>query len=121
MGIATRPAAAQVAVIGLGRMGLPIARNLLERGLLVTGYRRTRCDELVGAGGTMARSAADAAAQADVVMSILPDADAVEDVVNGPAGTLTAMRPGTVHIEMSTISAERKLRVRDAVRAAGGD
>ena len=121
MGIATRPAAAQVAVIGLGRMGLPIARNLLERGLLVTGYRRTRCDEIAGAGGTMARSAADAAAQADVVLSIVPDADAVEDVITGPAGTLAAMRPGTVHIEMSTIPVDRKLRLRDAVRELGGD
>jgi L-threonate 2-dehydrogenase len=121
MGIANGPAAVQVAVIGLGRMGLPIARNLLERGLVVTGYRRTPGDELARAGGTMARSAADAAAQADVVLSIVPDADAVEDVVTGPAGTLTAMRPGTVHIEMSTIPVERKLRLRDAVRAAGGD
>ena len=82
------------------------------------GYRRTPSDELAGAGGATARSAADAAAQADVVLSIVPDADAVEDVVTGPAGTLAAMRPGTVHIEMSTIPVERKLRMRDAVRAA---
>jgi putative dehydrogenase len=113
--------AVRVAVIGLGKMGLPIARNLLERGLAVTGYRRTAVDELGHLGARMAHSAAEAAADADVLLSIVPDAEAVEDVVTGPVGTLTTMRPGTVHIEMSTISVDRKLRVRDAVRAAGGD
>lgn len=111
----------RVAVIGLGRMGLPIARNLLERGFAVTGYRRSRSGELAAAGGTVADSAAKAVADADVVLSIVPDADAVEDVVTGPAGTLAGMRPGTVHIEMSTIPVERKLALRQAVRAAGGD
>jgi L-threonate 2-dehydrogenase len=111
----------RVAVIGLGKMGLPIARNLLERGFAVTGYRRTPIDELSGAGATMAASAADAAAAADVVLSIVPDADAVDQVVTGPGGTLRSLRPGTVHIEMSTIQVDRKLRIRDSVRAAGGD
>jgi L-threonate 2-dehydrogenase len=115
-------AAVQIAVIGLGKMGMPIAHNLLERGFAVVGYRRTLvAHELVHAGGTTARTAAEAAAQADVLLSILPDADAVEDVVNGPEGTLAAVRPGTVHIEMSTIPVDRKLRIRDAIRTAGGD
>ena len=43
------------------------------------------------------------AADADVLLSIVPDAAAVEEVICGPAGTLTALRPGTIHIEMSTI------------------
>jgi 3-hydroxyisobutyrate dehydrogenase len=111
----------RVAVIGLGKMGLPIARNLLERGFEVTGYRRAPGTELVEAGGQRAESAAEAAADADVIISIVPDADAVDEVVLGPAGTLKTMRPGTVHVEMSTIPVPRKLRVRDEVRAGGGD
>ncbi len=111
----------RVAVIGLGKMGLPIARNLLERGFEVTGYRRSPGTELIDAGGQRAESAADAAADADVIISIVPDADAVDEVVLGPAGTLKTMRPGTVHVEMSTIPVPRKLRVRDEVRAVGGD
>jgi 3-hydroxyisobutyrate dehydrogenase len=111
----------RVAVIGLGKMGLPIACNLLERGFEVTGFRRSPGTELVEAGGHRAQSAADAAADADVIISIVPDADAVDEVVLGAAGTLKTMRPGTVHVEMSTISVPRKLRVRDAVRAASGD
>jgi len=113
-------AAVQVAVIGLGKMGLPIARNLLERGFAVVGYRRSPSDELARAGGAVAQTAAEAAANADVVLSIVPDADAVQEVVSGPAGTLTMLRPGTVHIEMSTIPVGRKLRIRDSVREAGG-
>jgi L-threonate 2-dehydrogenase len=110
-----------VGVIGLGRMGMPIARNLLDRGFAVTGFRRSGCAELVAAGGTGAASAAEVAARADVLLSILPDAGAVQEVVCGPAGTLGAARPGTVHIEMSTVDIGHKGRIRDAVRAAGGD
>ena len=69
-----------VAVIGLGRMGLPIARNLLERGFTVSGYHRTPGSELAGTGASLARSAAGGAAHADVLLSIVPDADAVDEV-----------------------------------------
>jgi L-threonate 2-dehydrogenase len=110
-----------VGVIGLGKMGLPIARNLTERGFAVTGFCRSGSPELAAAGGTQAASPAEVAAAADVLLSIVPDAAAVEEVVAGPAGTLRGLRPGTVHIEMSTIDVSRKLALRDAVRAAGGD
>ncbi len=111
----------RVGVIGLGKMGLPIAMNLMSRGFRVTGYRRSGSPELVKAGGAVAASAAEVAACADVLLSIIPTADDVEEVIAGPAGTLTALRPGTVHIEMSTIDVDRKARLRDQVRARGGD
>jgi L-threonate 2-dehydrogenase len=111
----------RVGVIGLGKMGLPIAANLIERGFGVTGYRRSGSPGLTAAGGTVAASAAEVAAGSDVLISIVPDAEAVDDVITGPSGTLTALRPGTVHIEMSTIDVDRKARLRDAVRAGGGD
>ncbi|SPT59287.1 2-hydroxy-3-oxopropionate reductase [Actinomadura madurae] len=110
-----------VGVIGLGRMGLPIARNLMDRGFPVVGYRRGESAELTEAGGTRAASPAGVAERADVLLSILPDAAALREVVRGPAGTLTALRPGTVHIEMSTIDVDDKRRIRDEVRARGGD
>jgi L-threonate 2-dehydrogenase len=111
----------RVGVIGLGKMGLPIARNLMERGFEVVGFRRHGSPELAEAGGTIASSASEVAEQADVLLSIVPDAAAVEDVVCGPRGTLQTLRPGTVHIEMSTIEVSRKSSVRDAVRQRGGD
>ena len=83
----------RVGVIGLGKMGLPIARNLMERGFSVIGYRRQGSPELAEAGGIVAGSAAEVAAGADVLLSIVPDADAVEEVITGPAGTLMPSGP----------------------------
>jgi putative dehydrogenase len=111
----------RVGVIGLGKMGLPIAMNLMTRGFHVTGYRRSGSPELAAAGGTVAGSAAEVAATADVLLSIVPAAEDVEEIIGGPAGTLTTMKPGTIHIEMSTIDVDRKARIRDAVQARGGD
>ena len=111
----------RVGVIGLGKMGLPIARNLMVRGFRVTGYRRSGSPELLKEGGDVAASAAEAAAEADVIISIVPTADDVDEIIAGPDGTLTTLRPGTVHIEMSTIDVDRKARLRDLVRAKGGD
>jgi putative dehydrogenase len=111
----------RVGVIGLGKMGLPIAQNLTERGFEVIGYRRHGSPELAAAGGTVAGSAAEVAERADVLLSIVPDARAVEDVVCGTHGTLTTIRPGVVHIEMSTIDVAAKQRLRDLVRARGAD
>ena len=108
-------------MIGLGKMGLPIAQNLIERGFAVTGYRRSGSPELEQAGGTVAGSPAEVAASADVLLSIVPDAADVEEVIGGPHGTLKAMRPGTIHIEMSTIDVPRKARIREAVINSGGD
>jgi len=110
-----------VGVIGLGKMGLPIAQNLIERGFAVTGYRRSGSPELEQAGGTVAGSPAEVAASADVLLSILPGAEDVEQVIGGPSGTLSALRAGTIHIEMSTIDVDRKAALRDQVRAGGGD
>jgi L-threonate 2-dehydrogenase len=111
----------RVGVIGLGKMGLPIARNLMERGFAVIGYRRSGSPGLAAAGGAVAGSAAEVAAQADVLLSIVPDAEAVEEVILGPSGTLTTLRSGTIHLEMSTIDVDRKRQLRDATRARGGD
>jgi putative dehydrogenase len=111
----------RVGMIGLGKMGMPIARNLMERGFEVVGYRRSGSPDLIAAGGTVAASPAAVAEQAGVLLSIVPDARAVAEVVCGEAGTLTTLRPGTIHIEMSTIDVDHKGRIRDAVQGRGGD
>ena len=111
----------RVGVIGLGKMGLPIARNLMVRGFHVTGYRRSGSPEFVKEGGTMSASPAEVAASSDVLLSILPEAADVEEVICGPQGTLSTLKHGAIHIEMSTIDPDRKGRLRDKVRAKGGD
>ena len=111
----------RVGVIGLGKMGLPIAINLISRGFHVTGYRRSGSPELVKAGGVAAASPAEVAAQADVILSVVPAAEDVEEIICGPDGTLSQLKEGTIHIEMSTIEVDRKASLRDMVRARGGD
>jgi 3-hydroxyisobutyrate dehydrogenase len=111
----------RVGIIGLGKMGLPIARNLMERGFPVVGYRRSGSAELAAAGGTVAGSPAEVARQCEVLISILPDGAAVESAVCGERGTLSTLIPGTVHLEMSTIDPEHKGRIRAAVQAYGGE
>lgn len=111
--------APRVGVVGLGRMGLPIAANLVARGFAVTGFRRSGGEQLVAAGGRSAASPAEVAAASDVVITILPSADAVERVVLGEDGLLAAVRPGTVLAEMSTVDLGRKTALRDVVAARG--
>jgi putative dehydrogenase len=110
-----------VGVIGLGKMGLPIAQNLMDRGFNVVGYRRSGTGELTALGGTGAQSPADVASASDVLLSILPDVAALREVLLGSQGTMTKLRPGTVHVEMSTLDVAEKAALRDHVRSAGAD
>src|SRR5581483_7735396 len=82
-----------VGFAGLGRMGLPMARNVLRAGFPLVVWNRTasRAEPLVEEG-----------AVADVVVTMLTDGDAVRDVLSA-SGLLSALRPGSVVVEMSTI------------------
>ena len=90
--------AGKVGFIGLGVMGLPMARNLLGAGFDVVAHNRSRgpVDEIAQAGAGRGGSAAGVAAASDVTILMLPDDDAVEQVVR-PAGRRLrrARRPGT--------------------------
>jgi len=69
----------------------------------------------------MASNPAEVAANCDVLVSIVPGAGDVEEIICGPRGTLSTLKRGTIHIEMSTIHVDLKARLRDMVRAKGGD
>ncbi|MGB3745648.1 MAG: NAD(P)-binding domain-containing protein, partial [Xanthobacteraceae bacterium] len=75
-----------VGLIGIGKIGLPIADNLIKSGHRVVGYRRSSLAEFEKIGGVPARSAADVGAQADIVLTCLPSTEALDDVVAGPRG-----------------------------------
>jgi 3-hydroxyisobutyrate dehydrogenase len=98
----------KVGFVGLGTMGTPMARNLLRAGLSVTVHNRTRSKEeaLAAEGAERAATPAEAAAQADVVVTIVSDTPDVELVLFGPDGIAQTARPGTVVVDMSTISPE---------------
>lgn len=108
-----------IGVIGLGRTGLPIARNLLARGRAVIGYRRSDTDELVRAGGHAATSPREVAEKARVILSVLPSSAALDDVMAGDRGLLAALGPGHVVIELGSHPLAVKERHRDLVATCG--
>jgi 3-hydroxyisobutyrate dehydrogenase-like beta-hydroxyacid dehydrogenase len=93
------------AFLGLGRMGAPMARRLLDAGHELTVFNRTAaCTELlVAAGAKAARTPAEAVAGADLVITMLADPAAVDAVLFRPDGAVRGLRDGCTLVEMSTI------------------
>jgi len=106
----------KVGFIGLGSMGSGMARNVMNAGHTLVAYNRTRsrAEELQGLGATVAKSAGEAAAGADVVITMLADDRAEEDVVFGPGNVLESLAAGKAHVCMSTISVALSRRLTDA-------
>jgi len=108
----------RVGFIGIGRMGLPMARNVLAAGFPLTVFNRTpeRCEPLAAAGATVAETPSELAAASDVVVTMVADADAVRALLDGDDGILLGAAPGLVLAEMSTIGplAARELAARCA-------
>jgi 3-hydroxyisobutyrate dehydrogenase-like beta-hydroxyacid dehydrogenase len=94
--------------VGIGYMGRPIARRLLESGFKLTVYDRDRkkAEELIRYGGTVAQSVSRLASGCNVVLSCLPSDEAVLDIYTGVAGVFAHALPGSVVIDMSTVSPE---------------
>ena len=100
---------AKVAVIGAGgTMGQPMARHIAEAGMEVRAWNRTdeKTEPLAEHGVEVADTAADAASGADILLTILSDAEAVTAVVEGDDGTLSGVAAGAIWLQMSTIGIE---------------
>jgi 3-hydroxyisobutyrate dehydrogenase-like beta-hydroxyacid dehydrogenase len=110
----------EIGWIGLGNMGLPMARNVINAGHRLTVYNRTRkrAQDLERAGAKLAETPAEAAAN-EVVVTMLSDDSAVEDVIFGAGKVLTALRPGGVHVCTSTISVALANRLAEAHKEHG--
>ncbi|MFD9890385.1 2-hydroxy-3-oxopropionate reductase [Amycolatopsis sp. NPDC059027] len=104
--------------IGLGVMGTPMAAHLAAAGHEVSGYdvHAAALAKLEAAGGRAATSVADAVAEADVVITMLPNHPQVEEVVLGAGGVLETAKPGALLADMSTIRPETSIEI--ANRAA---
>jgi 3-hydroxyisobutyrate dehydrogenase len=98
----------RVGFIGLGTMGTPMARNVLNGGFDVTVHNRTRSREepLAGLGAARAATPAEAARGADVVVTIVSDTPDVEHVLFADGGVIEGAHDGLVVVDMSTISAD---------------
>lgn len=113
---------ARIGWIGLGNMGQPMSKRLVEAGYPVTVYNRTKekAAEVVSAGAKLAESPAAVARASDFVFTMVADSAALEEVSLGPDGLVEGLNPGSVVIDMSTVSPESSLKVNAAVEGKGG-
>ncbi len=124
----------RIGFIGLGIMGRGMARNLLKAGFEVRVWNRTasRMDELVAEGAGPASSPGDVAHHTDIVITCVSDTPDVEEVILGESGVIRGARPGSLVIDMSTISpqatqaiaqklAERQIHFLDAPVSGGSE
>ncbi len=111
----------RVGYIGLGLMGKSIARNILKAGfpLMVHNRSRAAVDELVQEGASQAFSAAEVAAQVDVVFTNLPDSPDVEKVALGAGGVVEGAHAGLIFVDNSTIKPATARRIADELAKVG--
>ena len=111
----------QIAFIGLGNMGGPMAQNLLKAGHSVTVFDLSPAaiKTLADAGATVAASAKDAVNGVEIVISMLPASRHVEALYLGESGLLPHIPKGTLVIDCSTIAAQTAITVSKAANALG--
>ena len=115
--------AVRIGFIGLGTMGAPMARNLLKRGFALTVWARRpeAIAPLVSAGAVPGESAAGVASSSDIVMMMVTDTRAVEDVILGSRGIANGARPGVLVVDHSTIDPDATKRIASELQARGLD
>lgn len=96
----------KVGFIGLGIMGKPMAKNLIKAGydLIVYDLVKDAVAEVAAAGAEAAQSISEITNQCDVIVTMLPNSPHVKEVVLGAGGVLETARPGTIIVDMSSIS-----------------
>ncbi|MGD0426617.1 MAG: NAD(P)-dependent oxidoreductase [Candidatus Acidiferrales bacterium] len=99
--------------IGIGYMGRPIAQRLLQAGFQLTAYDRDRgkAEELVQYGGAVSGSIAELCSGCDVLLTCLPNDEAVMSVFNGADDAFAAARPGSLCIDLSTVYPETSTKL----------
>jgi len=111
-----------IGFIGLGLMGKPMAQNLLEAGFPLTIWNRTasKADDLVRGGAKLAENPREVAERSDVLITIVSDPPAVEEVLFKD-GALAALRKGSVLVDSSTVSPELARKLAGACKDRGVD
>ena len=108
-------------LVGLGHLGIPIAKNLLKAGYPLTVYdlRPDAAQQLLARGATWADSPQAVAEQSDTVLTVLPSPAAVAAVVEGENGLLAGLRPGSTWIDISTTDRRETQRLAALCAAKG--
>jgi len=112
-----------VGFIGLGKMGRPMTRHLLDAGFAVTVHSRTRAavDELVAAGAHPASTPAEVSRASDIVLTCLTNTPSVDEVYFGAHGLIEAARPGQILVDHGTVSPTTSRQCAEGARAHGAD
>lgn len=107
--------------IGLGNMGIPMAKNLLEAGYTLNVYNRTasKAESLVNQGAALANSIQDLCAESDVVITMLSDDQAVKGLFLGEGGLLNCPVDGKLIINMSTVAPKTSYELEEMCKAVG--
>ena len=110
-----------VGMIGLGLMGKPMAVNLVKAGFSVVVWNRTRskADDLVRAGARLAGTPREAAASSDVLVTMVSDPPALEEVLWGAGGALEGLRRGSTYVDSSTVAPSLARRIAAACAERG--
>jgi len=113
----------RIGFVGLGMMGLPMAKNLVEAGYTVTVFDLDAgaIEEAQGFGASPASTGAEVAAQSDIIITMVPDSPHVEAAIAGNGGIIEGIRPESVVIEMSTILPETGKRMAELLAEKGAD
>jgi 3-hydroxyisobutyrate dehydrogenase len=112
-----------IGFVGLGMMGLPMARNLVEDGYSVNVFdlNEATVNAAKEFGASSSDSAADTASLSDIVITMVPDSEHVEAVIAGPDGILEGLKPGSVVVDMSTIDPEMGKKMANLIEAKGSN
>jgi 3-hydroxyisobutyrate dehydrogenase len=113
------PSKPTIGFIGIGHMGSHMVPRLIAAGYQVTVYDRTREKAQAIAGATVAETPREAAAESSVVISIVTDDSALDEVTAGPDGLLAGTQAGSVIIDMSTVSPRATRQLFQAAREKG--
>jgi 3-hydroxyisobutyrate dehydrogenase len=117
----TKEARVKIGVVGIGRMGAAIAGRLMGLGHEVAVWNRTadKARALAAAGAKQAATPAELAAQAEIIISILSNAEAIDQAYSGAGGLLSGNVAGKLFIEMSTVRPETEKALAAKVKAKG--
>ena len=109
-----------IGFIGLGIMGRPMAKNLIKAGYKLTVYDKfAKADDLAALGAACAASNKEAAAKADLVITMLPNSPHVKEAILGAGGVIEGIGAGKIVVDMSSIAPAASREVGDALKAKG--